>query len=74
MYFAIFANTCLHLSTTAKSYPLPESDKDTLEKILEDMVGGPSIVNSQKDIVDEIFVRDSTNWCKSIVGIDASQL
>ena len=26
-----------------------------------------------KAVVDEIFVWDSTNWCETIVGIDASQ-
>ena len=37
------ANFCLHKSTDSKFYPLTESDKDLLEKIREDMVGGPSI-------------------------------
>ena len=44
------------------------------EKILEDMVGGRSIVFTRKAVVDEVFVRKSSNLCKSIVGIDASQL
>ena len=35
------ANICLHKSTDSKSYPFTESDKDLLEKIPEDMVGGP---------------------------------
>ena len=38
------------------------------------MVGGPSIVFTRKAVVDETFIRKSTNLCKSIVGIDASQL
>ena len=38
------------------------------------MVGGPSIVFTRKAVVDESFIRKSTNVCKSIVGIDASQL
>ena len=38
------------------------------------MVGGPSIVFTRKAVVDETFIRDSRNICKSIVGIDASQL
>ena len=46
-----------------------------LEKIREeDMVGGPSIVFTRKAVVDETFIRKSSNLCKSIVGIDASQL
>ena len=68
------ANICLHKSTSAKFYPFTENDKDLLEKIREDMVGGPSIVFTRKAVVDETFIRDSTNLCKSIVGIDASQL
>ena len=68
------ANICLHKSTSAKFYPFTETDKDLLQKIREDMVGGPSIVFTPKAIVDETFIRDSRNICKSIVGIDASQL
>ena len=68
------ANICLHKSTDSKFYPFTESDKDLLEKSREDMVGGPSIVFTRKAVVDETFIRTSTNLCKSIVGIDASQL
>ena len=67
------ANICLHKSTDAKFYPFTEEDKDLLEKLRED-VGGPSIVFTRKAVVDETFIRKSTNLCKSIVGIDASQL
>ena len=45
-----------------------------MEKIRQDMVGGPSILFTRKAVVDETFIRKSTNVCKSIVGIDASQL
>ena len=38
------------------------------------MVGGPSIVFTRKAVVDETFLRDTTKWCKSLVGIDAGQL
>ena len=68
------ANFCLHKSTDSKFYPFTESDKDILEKIREDMVGGPSIVFTLKAVVDKTFIRKSSNLCKSIVGIDASQL
>ena len=68
------ANICLHKSTASKFYPFTESDNDLLEKILEDVVGGPSIVFTRKAVVDETFIRKSSNLCKSIVGIDASQL
>ena len=68
------ANICLHKSTDSKFYPFTESDKDLLEKIREDMVGGPSIVFTRKAVVDETFILKSTNLCKSIIGMDASQL
>ena len=68
------ANNCLHKSTDSKFSPFTESDKDLLEKIREDMVGGPSFVFTSKAVVDETFIRKSSNLCKSIVGIDASQL
>ena len=38
------------------------------------MVGGPSIVFTRKAVVNETLIRDTANVCKSIVGIDASQL
>ena len=68
------ATVCLHKSTDAKFYPFTEGDKDLFEKIREDVAGGPSIVSTRKAVVDETFIRKSTNLCKSFVGIDASQL
>ena len=68
------ANNCLHKSTDAKFYPFTEGDGDLLEKIPEGVVGGPSIVFTRKAFVDEAFIPKSTNICKSIVGIDVSQL
>ena len=68
------ANIFLHKSTDSKFYTFTESDKDLLEKIREDVVGGHSIVFTRKAMVDETFIRKSTNLCKSIIGIDASQL
>ena len=50
------ANICLHKSTDSKLYPFAESDKDLLEKIREDMVGGPSNVFTRKTVVDETFI------------------
>ena len=49
------ANICLHKPTSAKFYPFTETDKDLLQKIREDMVGGPSIVFTRKAAVDEIL-------------------
>ena len=53
--FPNLANLCLHKSTTAKIHPCTDSDKDLLEKIREDMVGGPSIVFARKAVVYETF-------------------
>ena len=68
------ANICLHKCTSAKFYPFTETDKDLLQKIREDVVGGLFVVFTRKVVVDETFLRNSENICNSIVGIDASQL
>ena len=65
------ANICLHKFTAAKFYPFTEGDKDLLEKLREDVVGGLSVVFTDKVKLDETFIRKSANICKSIVGIDA---
>ena len=67
-------NICLHKSTDANFYSFTERDKKLLEKIREDVVGGPSIVFTRKAVVDETFIRKPTNICKSIIGIDVRQL
>ena len=68
------AINCLHKSTSAKFYPFTETAKDLLQKIPEDMVGGPSIVLTRKTVINETFIWNSGIICKPIVGIDASQL
>ena len=72
----ILANICLHKSTYSKFFPSTESNKHLLllEKIREDMVGGPSIVFTPKAVIDETFIGETTNLCESFVRIDASQL
>ena len=64
-----FANICLHKWTDSKFYPFTESEKDLLENIREDMVGGPSIVFTRKAVVVETFIRKSSNLCKLSVGV-----
>ena len=64
---------CLHKSTSAKFYPFNETVNDLLQKVREDMVGGPSIVFTHKAVVDETFIRNSANICNSVAGIDASR-
>ena len=66
---SIFAHAKNH-----KFFRFVESDKDLHDKIREDMTGGPSIVFTRKAVVDQTYIRNSENICKSIVGIDASQL
>ena len=68
------ANLCFHKSTAATFYPFTETDNDLMEKIHDDMVGGPSIDFTRKTVVDETFFRESTSFCRSFVGIDASHL
>ena len=67
------ANICLHKSTDATLYLFTDGDKDLLKKLREDVVRGAPIVFRRRAVVDEIFVRKTTNICKSFVGIDASQ-
>ena len=55
-------------------YPFTDEDNFLLEKIQEDVVGGPFIIFTRKAFVEETFIRKSTNLCISIFGIDASQL
>ena len=68
------ATICLHKSTDSIIYPFTESDKDLFEKIRKDMVGCPAIVFTRKTVVDGTFTRKSSNSCKSIAAIAASQL
>ena len=68
------ANICLHMSTNHKFLPFVEADKDLLDKIREDMTVGPSIVFTRKAVVDQAFIQNTENLCKSSGHIDASQL
>ena len=63
------ANICLHKSTDAKLYPFTEGDKDLLEKVREDVVGGPSMVFTRKAVVDPTFIRTSTNICMLLLEL-----
>ena len=68
------ANIGLLSSTGAKSYPFTACDKELASKVWEDMVSGPSEVSTRKAVVDEIHICNFTIGCKSIVGIDTSQI
>ena len=72
-----FAKSCKYTSSQViyrKIFSLHREQQGFVGKKLEDLVDGPSIVFTEKPVWNEILIRDSTNWCKAIVGIDASQL
>ena len=68
------ANICLHKCIHAKYFPFTEGDKNLSQKFRKAVVGGPSIVFTPKAVVNETFIRKSTNLCKSLFGTDASHL
>ena len=51
-----------------------ESESGFFEKKLEDMVSGQFNEFTGEAVVNETFIRGSSNSSKSMVGIDASQL
>ena len=56
--------SCNHLSSQVnycKVLALQREPQDLLEKKREDMAGGTSILFTKKAVVDETFIRDSTN-------------
>ena len=57
-----------------KNLSLDIGREKPIGKNREDVVDGPSIVFTRKAVVDETFIRKSTNICQSVVRIDASQL
>ena len=67
------ANIFLHKSKNAKFCPFMQGNEELSMKIRED-VGGSLTVFRRKAVVSEIFVQKSKHICKSIYGIDASQL
>ena len=70
------ANNYLHKSTDAKTYHFTEGKNDLLAKNWnwKDFDGGLSFVFTRKAVVNETFIRKSTNICKSVDRVDASQL
>ena len=63
------ANICLHKYTSSKVYPFIETDKELLQKIRDDVVGGPSILFTRKAVVEGTFIRKSGNICEAIVAM-----
>ena len=68
------ANFCLHKSIESEFYPFIKKFENWLQKIMENKEGGLSLVFTRKTIVGETFTWKLKNLCKSIFGIDASQL
>ena len=69
------SKSCKYLFTQIdKFYPFFEGDKDLCKKFGEDLIGGPSIVFTRKTIVDQTYIRNSSNICETLVGFDTSQL
>ena len=65
---------CLQKLKNHKFYPFFQGDRDLCEKIREGMTLRPSIVFTPKAVVDQSYIRNSSNVCNTIVGIDARQL
>ena len=73
MYFSKTCKNSHQKSFTAVS-SLNKKRQGFVVKKRQDRVGTPSVASTRKDVVVEILFRDSTNWCKTIVGNDARQL
>ena len=61
------AKICSHKSIDSKFCPFTESNKDLLEKIREDMVGGPSIVFTRKAVVDETLYANHQTFANQLL-------
>ena len=68
------ANRILHSSTSLKFFPFNEEEKKFDDYIREWLTGGPSIIFTRYAKVGSSRIKNSSNICKTIVGIDASQL
>ena len=67
------ANHILHSSTSLKFFPFNQ-DECLDDYIREWLTGGPSIFLTRYAKVASSRIKNSSNMCKTIVGIDASQL
>ena len=68
------ANVCSQKTINHKFYLFFEGDRGLCDKTREHMTGGPSIFCRRKADVVQSCIRNSSNVCKTIVRIDASQL
>ena len=68
------ANICPHQSTIYENCSFCESDKGLKEKKEKKWLVDFRLCSPQKAVDDETFIRKLSNYCKSIVGLDANQL
>ena len=67
------ANRILHSSTSLKFFPFNPEDKNFDDYIREWLTGSPSIIFTRYAKLGSSTIKNSSNMCKTIVGIDASQ-
>ena len=61
-----------HNFAAAKFQSSTEGDEDLLKKNRDDILGGLFLVLTRNAVVDETIICKSSKFCKSDVGIDAS--
>ena len=62
-------NICLHKSTDAKFYPITEGDKDLLEKIREDVVGGHLSFLHAKQLLMKLLSESLQTYANLLLGL-----
>ena len=62
------ANICLHKSIDAKFYPFKVGETDLLEKIREDLVGGPFTVFNGKQMLMKLLFENQQTHANLLLG------
>ena len=62
-------NICLHTSTDAKFYPFREGDKDLMEKIQEDVVGGHLSFSHAKQLLMRLLSESLQTYANLLIGL-----
>ena len=63
------ANICLHKSTDADFYPFTEGDKDLLEKIREDVIGGHLSFLHAKHLLTKLLSESLQTYGNLFLGL-----
>ena len=74
MYFAKFFKYLSSRINYCRILSLHKERQRFISKNKQDIYGGPSIEFTRNTVMDDTFIRDSTNWCETVVGIDASHI